>query len=98
MRVADSSGRPLPAGREHVGEILIRGHNMMKGYLGRPEATAEALRRGWLRSGDLGYVDKDGLLLHRRPSQGPGDPRRVQRLPPGDRGGPVRPPRVWKPP
>ncbi len=63
MRVADSSGLPLPAGREHVGEILIRGHNVRKGYLGRPEATAEALRGGWLHSGDLGYVDEDGYYF-----------------------------------
>jgi long-chain acyl-CoA synthetase len=63
MRVGDASDRPLPPGRENVGEILIRGHNVMKGYLGRPEATAEALRGGWLHSGDLGYVDSDGFFF-----------------------------------
>jgi len=61
MRVSDAADRPLPPGREHVGEILIRGHNVMKGYLGRPEATAEAIRGGWLYSGDLGYMDDDGF-------------------------------------
>jgi len=63
MRVGDTSDRPLPPGRENVGEILIRGHNVMKGYLGRPEATAEAMRGGWLHSGDLGYMDPDGFYF-----------------------------------
>jgi long-chain acyl-CoA synthetase len=63
MRVAGPSDRPLPPGPENVGEILIRGHNVMKGYLGRPEATTETLRGGWLHSGDLGYVDSDGFFF-----------------------------------
>ncbi|GAA0581636.1 long-chain fatty acid--CoA ligase [Paractinoplanes ferrugineus] len=47
-------------GADEIGEIAIRGHNIMRGYLGRPEATAEVIRDGWFRSGDLGRRDKDG--------------------------------------
>jgi long-chain acyl-CoA synthetase len=43
-----------------IGEIAIKGHNIMKGYYGRPEATEEAIQDGWFRSGDLGRRDKDG--------------------------------------
>ncbi|WP_405097213.1 long-chain-fatty-acid--CoA ligase [Micromonospora sp. NBC_01412] len=50
----------LPAGE--VGEIVIRGHNVMAGYLNRPEATVEAIVDGWFRSGDLGVRDDDGYL------------------------------------
>ena len=41
-------------------QICIRGHNIMKGYLGRPDATKEALKGGWFHSGDIGLRDEDG--------------------------------------
>jgi long-chain acyl-CoA synthetase len=44
-----------------IGEIAIRGHNIMKGYLNRPDATAEVMRDGWFRSGDLARRDEDGF-------------------------------------
>ncbi|MFI9389519.1 long-chain fatty acid--CoA ligase [Streptomyces bauhiniae] len=50
----------LPPGE--LGEVVIRGHNVFSGYLGRPEATAEALVDGWFRTGDLGTKDEDGFL------------------------------------
>ena len=50
----------LPTGE--LGEVLIRGHNLMKGYLNRPEETAKAIVDGWFRTGDLGTLDEDGYL------------------------------------
>jgi long-chain acyl-CoA synthetase len=61
--VVDDDDQPIPAGRDHIGELVIRGHVVMKGYLGRPEETAETLRNGWLHTGDLGYVDEEGYLF-----------------------------------
>jgi len=60
MRIVDDSGRELPPGE--VGEIVIRGHNLMKGYYNRPGATAAALRDGWFYSGDLGKLDEEGYF------------------------------------
>ncbi len=58
MRLVDGDGNDVPPGE--VGEIAIRGYNVMKGYWGKPEATAEAIPDGWFRTGDMGRVDSDG--------------------------------------
>jgi long-chain acyl-CoA synthetase len=59
MRIVDDARRPL--GQGEVGEIAIRGHNVMKGYLNRPEATAEAIDAdGWFYTGDVARVDAQG--------------------------------------
>jgi long-chain acyl-CoA synthetase len=58
LAILDDDDGPVPDGEP--GEICIRGHNVMKGYLGRPEATKEALRGGWFHSGDIGVRDADG--------------------------------------
>jgi acyl-CoA synthetase (AMP-forming)/AMP-acid ligase II len=61
VRVVDSQHRDLPEG--HVGRLLIRGPSLMEGYYGRPEASAEVLKNGWLDSGDLGFLYRDELYL-----------------------------------
>jgi len=60
MRIVDESGNNLPAGE--VGEICGRGPILMPGYYKRPDLTSEAIRDGWLHSGDMGYLDEDGFL------------------------------------
>lgn len=60
VRVVDEAGAPLPAGG--VGEIQIRGRNVMSGYHEDETGTAEVLRGGWLSSGDVGRFDEDGYL------------------------------------
>ncbi len=61
VRIADDAGAPLPAGE--VGEILVRGPNVFKGYYKRPEANVETLKNGWLHTGDLGYLDEENCLF-----------------------------------
>jgi long-chain acyl-CoA synthetase len=61
MRVTDAEGRVLPPGE--VGEIWFRGPNLIRGYWNRPEATAETIVDGWLRSGDLGRIDEEGFIF-----------------------------------
>jgi long-chain acyl-CoA synthetase len=60
MRLVDDDGKDAPSGE--VGEIAIRGHNVMKGYWNKPEATAAAIPDGWFRSGDIARTDDDGYF------------------------------------
>jgi len=60
LRIEDPDGNELPPGE--IGEIVGRGPITMAGYYGHPDKTADALRGGWLHSGDLGYVDDEGFL------------------------------------
>src|SRR6202044_2885777 len=61
MRVVDEEDNERPPGE--VGEIVILGPNVMKGYWQRPEATAEAIRDGWFHTGDMAKVDEDGYFF-----------------------------------
>lgn len=60
LKICDSEGKELPVGQE--GEIVIKGENVMAGYWKNPESTAETVRNGYLYTGDLGYMSKEGLL------------------------------------
>lgn len=60
LKICDSDGKELPLGE--MGEIVVKGENVMKGYWKNPEATAETVRDGYLYTGDLGYMTKEGLL------------------------------------
>jgi long-chain acyl-CoA synthetase len=67
VRLVDSAGEPVAQGQ--AGEVVIKGPNVMRGYLNRPEESAKTLVDGWLRAGDIGRFDEDGYR--------PGDHRRT---------------------
>lgn len=60
LRIVDAKGNELPTGE--VGEVIASGPNVMPGYWGKPEQTAEVLKNGWYHTGDLGRLDADGYL------------------------------------
>ena len=60
LKICDSEGKELPLGE--MGEIVVKGENVMAGYWKNPESTADTVRDGWLYTGDLGYMTSEGLL------------------------------------
>ena len=60
LKICDSDGKELPLGE--MGEIVVKGENVMAGYWKNPESTADTVKDGWLYTGDLGYMTKEGLL------------------------------------
>ena len=60
LKICDADGKELPLGEQ--GEIVVKGENVMAGYWKNPESTAETVKDGWLYTGDLGYMTKEGLL------------------------------------
>jgi long-chain acyl-CoA synthetase len=62
-RLEDETGNVLEPGPDVVGELCVRGSVVIKGYLNRPEATAEAIRDGWFHTGDIARIDEDGFVF-----------------------------------
>ncbi len=62
LRVVDEDGREVPRDGQTLGEIVVRGNVVMKGYYNDPEATAKAIRNGWFHSGDAAVVHADGYV------------------------------------
>ncbi len=63
IRVVDANGRDVKPGGDEAGEVIVRGDVVMEGYWRQPEATANAIREGWLHTGDLATMDDEGYIL-----------------------------------
>jgi long-chain acyl-CoA synthetase len=61
-KLVDEAGNDLPAGPDTVGQLCVRGSVVIKGYLNRPEATAESIVDGWFNTGDIARIDEDGFV------------------------------------
>jgi long-chain acyl-CoA synthetase len=61
IKIFDDKGRELPPGQR--GEIVVKGPTLMKGYWNLPEETAKTIKKGWLYTGDIGYMDEDGYFF-----------------------------------
>jgi acyl-CoA synthetase (AMP-forming)/AMP-acid ligase II len=62
-KLVDDDGNDLPSGPDVVGQLCVRGPIVIKGYLNRPEATADAIRDGWFNTGDIARIDDDGFVF-----------------------------------
>ena len=62
-KLVDEAGNDLPPGPDTVGQLCVRGSVVIKGYLNRPEATAEAIQDGWFNTGDIARIDEDGFVF-----------------------------------
>ena len=62
VKLVDEDGNDLPAGPNTVGVLCVRGSVVIKGYINRPEATADSIRDGWLNTGDIARIDEDGFI------------------------------------
>ena len=60
IKICDSDGKELPTGE--LGEIVVKGENVMKGYWKNPDSTADTVRDGWLYTGDLGYMSEGTMV------------------------------------
>ncbi len=62
VRLEDADGQPLPPGPDTIGVLAVKGPSVIKGYLNRPDATADAIRQGWFSTGDIARIDADGFV------------------------------------